>query len=170
MTTLATETRSAAATNPVDLAEDLAGINDWIYERHDDNELMLFLNGHYTDLQFRLFWRDDFRTLQFACLFDMKVPDSCRDSIYKALGLINERMWIGHFEFWADEGVLLFRHASLAADPAMGRFSADHLATIIETAVGDCERFYPVFQFIMWGGQSPEEAVESAMLDVAGSA
>ncbi len=157
--------------NPVDLAEELAGANDWSYERHSDHELTLFLDSQYTDLQFRLFWKEDYKTLQFACIFDLKVPPGRQDEIYKVIGLVNERLWIGHFEYWAEEGVLLFRHASLANDPLMmGVIGEDHLATIIETALGESERFYPVFQFVIWGGQSPEEAIEAAMLECAGTA
>lgn len=156
--------------NPVDLAEELAGANEWEYERHNEQELTLFINGQFADMQFRLFWREDFKTLQFACLYDMKVPPVRQADIYKAIGLVNERMWIGHFEYWADEKVLLFRHASLANDPMITRLSEDHIATMVETAVNETERFYPVFQFVLWGGQSPEDAIESAMLDCAGSA
>jgi len=170
MTTLNIAQLETLDHNPVNMAEEIAGANDWQYERHSDNELTLFLSGQYTDLQFRLVWREDFQTLQFACLFDLKVPEAKISDIYHVLGLLNERMWIGHFEFWSEEEALLFRHASLASDPMGGVIGEDHVATMIETAVNECERFYPVFQFIMWGGQSPTEAIESAMLECAGSA
>ncbi|NVJ71549.1 MAG: YbjN domain-containing protein [Alphaproteobacteria bacterium] len=170
MTTLSTGHSEVISQNPVDLAEELAGANDWAVERHGEDELTMFISGQYTDLQFRVFWRDDFKTLQFACLFDLKVPEGRRADIYQTLGLINERMWIGHFEYWAEEDALLFRHASLVGDPLLGAICEEHMVTMVETALGECERFYPVFQFVMWGGQSPEEAIESAMLECAGSA
>ncbi|GHF18911.1 hypothetical protein GCM10017044_11820 [Kordiimonas sediminis] len=170
MTTLSTGLSAYTTPHPVDMAQELAGANDWAYERHNEDELTMFLSGHYADLQFRVFWRDDFKTLQFACLFDIKVPEGKRDEIYRVIGLINERMWIGHFEFWADDNAILFRHASLANDPMTGAFGEDHMATVVETAMGECERFFPVFQFVMWGGQSPEEAIESAMLECMGTA
>jgi len=170
MTTLSTGHSEVTVNNPVDMAEELAGANDWAVERHGDHELTMFISGQYTDLQFRVFWREDFKTLQFACLFDLKVPEGRQSDIYKVIGLINERMWIGHFEYWAEEDVLLYRHASLANDPMMGGIAEDHLVTMVETALGECERFYPVFQFVMWGGQSPEEAIDAAMLECVGSA
>ncbi len=170
MTTLNTGHSEIALNNPVDMAEELAGANDWVVERQGDNELVMFISGEYTDMQFRVFWREEFKTLQFACLFDLKVPEGRRHDIYKVLGLINERMWIGHFEYWAEENALLFRHASLANDPLLGTIGEDHMVTMVETALGECEKFYPVFQFVMWGGHSPEEAIEAAMLDCVGSA
>ncbi len=170
MASLSTEQTDLLQQNPVDAAEEIAGANDWDYERHNDQELTVFLAGQYTDMQLRLFWRDDFKTLQFACLFDMKVPEARRPDIYKAIGLVNERMWLGHFEYWADENALLFRHASLAGDPMLSSISQDHIVTMVETALSETERFYPVFQFVLWGGQSPEQAIESAMLECAGTA
>jgi hypothetical protein len=34
----------------------------------------------------------------------------------------------------------------------------------------ECERFYPVFQFVLWGGKSPAEAISAALIDTAGEA
>ena len=170
MTTLNTVYSEYSSPHPVDLAQDIAGANDWAYERHSEDELTMFISGQYADMQFRVFWREDYKTLQFACLFDLKVPDQRIGDIYKSIGLVNERMWLGHFEYWAEEGALLFRHASLANDPMTGAIGEDHIAAMIETALGESERFYPVFQFVMWGGQSAEDAIQAAMLDCVGTA
>ncbi|WCL55180.1 MULTISPECIES: YbjN domain-containing protein [Kordiimonadales] len=170
MTTLNTEHSEVILHNPVDIVEELAAANDWAYERQGDDELTLFISAQYTDLQMRIYWRDDFKTLQFACIFDLKVPPVRQRDVYQTIGRINERLWIGHFEFWAEEEALLYRHASLANDPLIGAIGEEHIATIIETAVGECDRFYPVFQFVMWGGQTPDQAIESAMLECAGTA
>ncbi|MGH6959444.1 MAG: YbjN domain-containing protein, partial [Dongiaceae bacterium] len=34
----------------------------------------------------------------------------------------------------------------------------------------ECERFFPAFQFVLWGGKSPEEALAAAMLETVGEA
>jgi len=170
MSTLNTGHSEYHSPNPVDLAEELASVNDWQLERQGEDELTIFIGGQYTDFQFRLMWREDYKTLQFACLFDLKVPEGRTKDIYQTIGLLNERLWLGHFEFWEDEGILLFRHASLANDPMIGHISEDHLAAVVETAVSECERFFPVFQFVMWGGQNPADAIEAAMLDCVGTA
>ncbi|MBV1901195.1 MAG: YbjN domain-containing protein [Kordiimonadaceae bacterium] len=170
MTSLNTGHTEATSVNPVDMAEQLAGANDWAVERQGDDELTMFISGEYTDMQLRVFWREEFKTLQFACLFDLKIPEGRKADVYQTIGMINERMWIGHFEFWSEENALLYRHASLANDPMLGGIGEDHLVTMVETALGECERFYPVFQFVMWGGQTPEEAIEAAMLECVGSA
>jgi hypothetical protein len=34
----------------------------------------------------------------------------------------------------------------------------------------ECERFFPAFQFVVWGGKEPNEALAAAMIDVEGEA
>ena len=40
----------------------------------------------------------------------------------------------------------------------------------VESAVEECDRFYPVFQFILWGDKTPAEALAAALVDAAGEA
>ena len=46
----------------------------------------------------------------------------------------------------------------------------DHDVAAVEAAVDECDRFYPAFQFILWGDKSPTDALASAMVDAAGEA
>jgi len=41
---------------------------------------------------------------------------------------------------------------------------------LVEVALNEAERFFPAFQFVIWGGKTAEEAVAASMLDVAGEA
>ena len=36
-----------------------------------------------------------------------------RQAIYESLGLINEQLWLGHFEMWSGSGLIVFRHATI---------------------------------------------------------
>jgi hypothetical protein len=51
-----------------------------------------------------------------------------------------------------------------------GLLSVAQAQTAIEAAVDECDRFYPVFQFILWGDKTPAEALASAMVDAQGEA
>ena len=48
--------------------------------------------------------------------------------------------------------------------------SAEAVETLVETALDECERFYPVFQFVLWGGKTPSEAIAAALIDTQGEA
>ena len=41
---------------------------------------------------------------------------------------------------------------------------------VVDIAFSECERFFPAFQFVLWGGKSPEEALAAAMLETVGEA
>jgi len=168
MSTLLADNLSPAFANPLDLVEDLALANDWIFERGDE-EITAGVSGSYCEFQLRFLWRESERVLQLACVFDGRVTPARRAAVYEALCLMNERLWLGHFELWSEEGLVLFRYAAVG-DSAGAGLSAEQIATVAETALSQCERFYPVFQYVVWGGKSPGEAVDAAMLDTAGEA
>ena len=48
--------------------------------------------------------------------------------------------------------------------------SAESLEDMIDIAITECERFFPAFQFVLWGGKSASDALDAAMLDCVGEA
>ena len=46
----------------------------------------------------------------------------------------------------------------------------DLTETLLESAIDECERFYPVFQFVLWGGKSPAEALAASLIETRGEA
>ena len=112
---------------------------------------------------------------RIACSSSWRCPTcACRPTsapaIYETLGLINEQLWIGHFEMWASSGMLLFRHAALLDSNAEPILSLDQAETLVEAAIDECERFYPVFQFVLWADKTPQEAIAAALIETQGEA
>jgi hypothetical protein len=98
-----------------------------------------------------------------------KIADR-RTALYETIGLVNEQLWIGHFELWSTSGILLFRHGALLDLSNEAALSIEQAETLIEAAIEECERFYPVFQFVLWGGKSPTEAIAAALIETHGEA
>jgi hypothetical protein len=48
--------------------------------------------------------------------------------------------------------------------------SAEQVEDLVELALVECERFYPAFQLVIWGGKTAEEAMTAAILDPVGEA
>ena len=82
--------------------------------------------------------------------------------------LINEKLWLGHFELSHPEGTLLFRHTMILR--GAGPVATEQLEDLLDVAITDSDRFFPAFQFVLWGGESAEEALDAALIDVAGTA
>ena len=63
------------------------------------------------------------------------------------------------------------RRHSAVLDAREGEgLSFEQAEAIAEAAMEECERFYPVFQFVLWGGKSPTEAIAAALIDTHGEA
>lgn len=158
-------------TNPVDMVEHIATIHDWTFERSAPDELTLTVAGTWCDYHISLTWRDDLEALHLACAFDFKVPKLRLGEIYKLMALINEQLWLGHFELWSASGLVLFRHAALLEDgEESGTLSLQQAETLVEAAIEECERFYPVFQFVLWADKTPQEAIAAALIETQGEA
>lgn len=154
---------------PIDMLEAYYAAHGWSFERHDD-EIVATVKGSWTEYELRALWREDDQVLQFLAFPDIKVTDDRRASIYEAIGLVNEQLWIGHFELWSSSGVLLFRHAAMVDGAEEGTMSLSAAELLVESAIDECERFYPVFQFVLWGGKTPKEALAASLIDTQGEA
>jgi len=154
--------------NPIDLIASFAAAHEWSSDRSTDNELVIEVPGQWADYRLFFSWLDDLWAIHFACAFDMNVPDHRRAAINELLARINERMAVGHFDLWADRGLPVFRQSTLLRG-AQG-LSVEQLEDLVEIALAECERFYPSFQYVIWGGKSPSDAVDAAMIDTVGEA
>jgi hypothetical protein len=156
---------------PIEVLEAYFEARGWACERSGEGEIVASAPGSWTQYELRGVWRPEDGVLQFLAFPDVKVAAEKRGSIYEALGLINEQMWLGHFELWSSSGLIVFRYSALLDTGSDGEgLSFEQAESIAEAALEECERFYPVFQFVLWGGKSPSEAISAALIDTAGEA
>lgn len=163
--------RDAEAEAPLDMLEAYFAAHGWPCERHDE-EITASVKGSWTEYELRALFREEDSVLQFLAFPDVKVSDERRAAIHETLALVNEQLWIGHFELWSSSGILLYRNASLvdAGDEGEPTLSLAAAELLVESAIDECERFYPVFQFVLWGGKTPREAIAAAMVETQGEA
>jgi hypothetical protein len=157
-----------AAKNPLDVMEQIVAANEWVFDRRSDAEMAAEAPGKWCDYGLYFAWSSEISAMHFTCTFDIKVPAPRRGALYELLARANEKLWIGHFGMDSDDGMPLFRHSVLLRG-APGA-SSESLEDMIDIAITECERFYPAFQFVLWGGKAPAEALEAAMLECAGEA
>ena len=154
--------------NPVDLIERLAASNQWSFDRDEEDEISISVSGVWTDYNIAFTWLQDMEALHVACAFDLKVPAPRRTDVLGLVALINEQMWIGHFDIWPGDGVIMFRHALLLAGGA--ELNGRQCEAVLTSAVMACERYYQAFQFVVWAGKTGKEALETAMIETHGEA
>jgi len=149
--------------NPIDLVEEIVVANDWAHDRASEEEMIVEITGRWCDYRMYFLWQEELNALHFSCGFDMKVPKRRRGSLYELLALANERLWLGHFDLAAGDAAPAFRYAILL--PGGGTASAEQVEDLVDIAMAECERFYPAFQLVVWGGKPPGEAIATALIE-----
>ncbi len=153
--------------HPLDMLERSVEDNGWPFERSGRDELNLSVAGRWCDHHFTFTWREELQSLHLSSAFDMRVAPERRPDIAKLLMYVNAKLWIGHFDLWAEDGTLIFRHAMIFPDAYA---SSAQCEALLNLAVEACEYYYPAFQFVLWGGKTAEEAVAAAILECVGQA
>ena len=165
---LSTERGDAVAMNPIDVVESVVQAKHWIFDRRADDEMDAQAPGCWCDFSLHFAWNDSIAALHFSCAFDMRVPPAKRSPVHELLALINEKTWFGHFGLWEADGLPLFRYALPlrgVAVPSLGQ-----MEDLLDCAVAECDRFYPAFQYVIWGGKSAADAAQAALLEPVGEA
>ena len=92
---------------PIEMLASLFEARDWAFEYAGEDEISAEVKGAWATYQIQAIWRVEDRVLQLLCLPDIRIADSKRQAMFEALALINEQIWVGHFDTWSSSGVVL---------------------------------------------------------------
>jgi hypothetical protein len=154
--------------NPIDVIEQVVSSEEWPFDRSGEDELSISITGAWCDYHITFNWRQDLEALHMGCAFDLRVSTDKRAQIYALLAMINEQMWVGHFDLWSEEGVVLFRHGLMMNGGASP--TSQQVEALLHLSMEACERYFPAFQFVLWAGKSAGEAMASCAFDAQGTA
>ena len=166
--TVVTEITEQPRANPLEVIERMATTNDWAFDRASDDEITMVVRGKWTDYQGSFTWMFDLEALHLAMAFEMKVPERCQAELQKLISLINEQLWVGHFDLWFKDGLVMYRNALVLAGGVEA--SSRQCEVLLSTALEACEHYYPAFQFVVWAGEGAHEALQAAMFETRGQA
>ena len=162
------EFHSERESNPVDVVERLASMHDWSFDRAGADEIAISVKGRWTDYHVSFTWMYDIEALHIACAFELKAPDARRSDVQQLVGLINEQLWVGHFDMWTKDGIVMFRHALLLAGGV--EVAGRQCEALLDAALDTSERYFQAFQFVVWAGKPAREALDAAMFETSGEA
>lgn len=154
--------------NPIAIVEEIAAFNDWTFERSGTDEVTILSKGRWSDYEVAFTWMAEIEALHLACAFDMKIPEARRPEVQRLIALVNEQMWVGHFDLWTNSGLIMYRQALVLPNGMVA--SEAQCEIMFASAVNTCERYYPAFQFVVWAGKTAQDAMDAALFDTAGEA
>ena len=152
---------------PLDLVEQFIHAQGWTCRRVHDDEVAAEYRGKWCDYSLHFAWSNEVSAFHFTCAFDVRIPDAKKGHVNQLLALANDKLWLGHFGIWHEEGLPMYRHALPLRS---SKLSAEQLEDLLDISLSECERFYPAFQYVVWGGKAPTEALEAAIIDPVGEA
>ncbi|MEO1042744.1 MAG: YbjN domain-containing protein [Pseudomonadota bacterium] len=159
---------TAEHADPIETIEYVAHAADIDAQRVDDNEVHVSLSGSWRDIALWFSWRAEAQVLQIGAPLEMKVPPSRKDDVLRLLALVNERLWIGHFDLWCEDGGIIYRNGAVLSE-GQG-MSPGQAEILLRGAMEAFEHYYPAFNYVIWGGKSAQEALDSCMLETVGNA
>lgn len=154
--------------HPVDIVEKFASLNEWVFDREQEDEICVQVTGKWADYRITFTWLPHVEALHLACAFPLKAPDRRKPEILALVSLLNEQLWVGHFDFWSADALVLFRQSLLLS----GGIEPTPLQCemVLKTAVTACESYFQAFQFVLWSGKTAREALDGVMFETCGEA
>ena len=155
-----------AAPHPIDVVEQVMEERDWPFTRAHDDELATEYRGKWSDLQIHFAWSEEIAAIHTACTFDFRIPDPKRRSIHDLLALINDKLWLGHFCLWQNEGLPCFatRYFCGRRKPPHPSKSKTCWMSPWSNAIGSTRRF----NMLCGAGKEPQEALDASIIEPAG--
>ena len=102
---------SPAQDLPLDLVEQFIHAQGWTCRRVHDDEVAAEYRGKWCDYSLHFAWSNEVSAFHFTCAFDVRIPDAKKGHVNQLLALANDKLWLGHFGIWHEEGLPMYRHA-----------------------------------------------------------
>ena len=154
--------------NPIDIIEDVIYQKKWSFSRAADHELVAEISSQWCLYRLYFTWSEKINALSLSITFDIRFPQTQFKKAYELLGLINENLWIGHFDITSWNGIPAFRHTILSSSE--NEILHKKFEDLVDIGIYECEKFYPCFQQILFEEITAKEAIKFSNFEVIGRA
>ena len=154
--------------NPIDIIEDVIHQKKWNFSRAADHELVAEISSEWSAYRLYFNWSENINALSLSITFDIRFPETKLNKAYELLGLINENLWIGHFDITSKNGIPAFRHTILSNNDT--EILHKKFEDLVDIAIYECEKFYPCFQQVLFDEVPPEKAIDFSNFEIIGRA
>ena len=153
--------------NPIDVVENIFSSRSFELERRSINEVVVEVQGKWINMLLFFAWEANMQCMHLSCLMDIETKIEDRSKIFELLALVNEELWVGHFSYWTEQNIPVFKHSVILND---GEDIESKISQIIDIAIKECERMYPIFKVVLTKGMDPKQALYPMMMATVGQA
>jgi len=148
--------------NPLDTIENIFQKDDISFDRRSDNELVAEVLGKWDNMLVFFAFEEHMRCLHISCLLNIENSNVDRSKMFELLAMLNESLWLGHFSYWNEHKMPIFKHSIILQDEE--ELFYDKISKIIELSIMECERVYPIFNAVMRQNIAPSQALFTSTL------
>ena len=163
-----TAQKLATCYNPIDMVENIFSAKLFEVNRRNINEVVVEVQGKWSNMLLFFAWETSMKCLHISCLMDIDNKLEDRSKIFELLALINENLWVGHFIYWSEQNAPVFKHSLFLNYEE--EFFEHKISQMIDVAINECERIYPVFKVVLTKGMSPQDALFPLTMETMGQA
>ncbi|MBO5039264.1 MAG: YbjN domain-containing protein [Alphaproteobacteria bacterium] len=143
--------------NPIDTIEYILTRDKVSFDRRKENELVAEVLGKWDNMLIFFAFEEHMRCLHISCLLNIEAATVDRSKMFELLALLNENLWLGHFSYWSEQKMPIFKHSVILQDDE--ELFCDKISKIIELSIMECERVHPIFNAVMRQNVSPAQAL-----------
>ena len=154
--------------HPVDAVERLAALNQWAFDRAEEDEISILVSGGWANYDVSFTWLPEMESLHVSCCFDLKSPPRQRPAI-RELDAADQRAIVAR-PFRPVERTGSRDVPPLPVPCRRRDRQRSQCGAVVNAAVNACETYYQAFQFVLWADRPPREALAFAAFETSGSA
>lgn len=154
--------------NPIDTIESIFSARSYEFDRRANNEVAIEVQGKWNNMLLFFAWEANMRCLHMSCLMDIQSSIEDRSKIFELLAMANEDLWVGHFSYWTEQKMPVFKH-SMIVNHNEDEFE-EKIAHLADIAIKECERMFPIFNIVLTKGMDPKQAMFPMMMETVGRA
>ncbi len=148
--------------NPIDDIEYLFVERQHSTERRNNHEVVVEISGKWDNMLFFFAWEEEMHCLHISCMINIEPENIYLPSIFELLALLNEDLWVGYFSYWEEVRMPVFKHSVIIDEKDTNIIVK--LQQILNIAITECERAYPVFHAVFKQNISPRKALMPTVL------
>lgn len=154
--------------HPIDIVETVAAHHSWDFDRMGDDQIAMAVEGQWRTYSLTLAWSGQDETLRLICTFEMDPPAARMPALLETVNLANDQVWSGAFTYWQAQRLMVWRYGLLLNGGQVA--GTEQINQMISAAVTAAERYYPAFQLVSWGNDTPQSALKVAIAEAYGRA
>lgn len=155
--------------DPLEMVEAVLASDDRFQAaRLDEEDLQFTFRAPWGEAAGFFSYRDELPAILFTFGLDLAAQPERRAEAAQLAAMINENLWLGHFDVWSEDGAIVLRHAL----PMVGRIdvTAGEVQALLAAALDAADRFHPAFMLLILGGQSASDAARAGLFETVGEA